>query len=754
LIRIIAAVWGLSALRYIGMTTTISVLALAVALPAWAQEPLPAVVDTPARSKPAAQPLELGQIEVSLATIVVEGAGGNAEGGGTAGQAISQDKVTAEDVYTYNRNTLDDALSIIPGVHVDGFGGSRNEKIAFVRGFDLFQVPLSIDGIRVYLPYDNRLDLGRFITPDLAEVQVQKGYVSVLNGPGGMGGQINLVTRKPTRELEGELRHGFDIGNSGGVAGRTGFASVGTRQDQFYLQANAGYRDTDGFFLPRDYDPVLVGTGAGAGVVEDGGRRDFAEAQDWRVNLKGGFTPNDTDEYVLSYTRQEGEKESPYNVFEPVRGITNQPAGTSYQRNWRWPKWDVESLYFLSHTEIGETAYVDTKLFHNTLDNLLSAFDDSTFTTRTTPRSFDSYYDETSYGGSVEAGIDLHPRDTLKGAVHYRRDNHEKRNINQPGLPTAGLDPLTEQTEDTWSFALENTFRATDRLSLVAGISYDYRDLRIAEDYEAPATPGGIGIISEYPRTTDGAVNWQAAAIYSLSDTGEVHASVSDRTRFPTLWERFSTRFGDALPNSDLQAERATNFEIGWSDTVYDGLKLGAAVFYSDVRDVIQGVSVEVEDPENPDGPPLRFVQNQNVGDGEYKGVELKAEWQARDNLVVGGHYFFLDREINSPQFPNIEAVGTPRHSGFVYARWEAFEGFTLVPSVEMYSSRFSSDRFESTFYETGGYALANISAEYQIHENFTAGAGVRNLLDHEYSVQYGFPEAGRNFFLNARLTF
>jgi iron complex outermembrane recepter protein len=222
-----------------------------------------------------------------------------------------------------------------------------------------------------------------------------------------------------------------------------------------------------------------------------------------------------------------------------------------------------------------------------------------------------------------------------------------------------------------------------------------------------------------------------------------VHTSVSDRTRFPTLWERFSTRFGDAVPNPELEAERATNIEIGWSDRVFQDLKLGAAVFYSDVRDVIQGVNIAAGQ-----------VQNQNVGDGEYKGVELKAEWQARDNLVVGGHYFFLDREINSPQFPNIEAVGTPRHSGFVYARWEAFEGFTLVPSVEMYSSRFSSDRFESTFYKTGGYALANISAEYQIHENFTAGAGVRNLLDQEYSVQYGFPEAGRNFFLNARLTF
>lgn len=59
---------------------------------------------------------------------------------------------------------------MVPGVSAANSGGSRNERLIFVRGFDRFQVPLSIDGIRVYLPADNRLDFGRFLTPDLAEI--------------------------------------------------------------------------------------------------------------------------------------------------------------------------------------------------------------------------------------------------------------------------------------------------------------------------------------------------------------------------------------------------------------------------------------------------------------------------------------------------------------------------------------------------------------------------------------------------------
>ena len=69
--------------------------------------------------------------------------------------AIGTDSVGQEAIYRFDRRTLDDAANLIPGVTAGNSGGSRNERLLFVRGFDRFQVPLSIDGIRVYLPADN-----------------------------------------------------------------------------------------------------------------------------------------------------------------------------------------------------------------------------------------------------------------------------------------------------------------------------------------------------------------------------------------------------------------------------------------------------------------------------------------------------------------------------------------------------------------------------------------------------------------------
>lgn len=115
------------------------------------------------------------------------------------GIEVSGETLTSEAIHAFDRQSLDETLNIMPGVVASNSGGSRNERLVFVRGFDRFQVPVSIDGIRVYLPADNRLDYGRFLTPDIAEVQVAKGYTSVLDGPGAMGGAINLVTRKRPR---------------------------------------------------------------------------------------------------------------------------------------------------------------------------------------------------------------------------------------------------------------------------------------------------------------------------------------------------------------------------------------------------------------------------------------------------------------------------------------------------------------------------------------------------------------------------
>ncbi|MEO5586644.1 MAG: TonB-dependent receptor [Novosphingobium sp.] len=235
-----------------------------------------------------------------------------------------------------------------------------SQRCRRVQGWPLRPVPgaVSVDGIRVYLPADNRLDFGRFLTPDIAELQVAMGYASVLDGPGAMGGAINLVTRKPTKALEAELRGTLNLDRGADYAGYNVFALLGTKHDTWYAQASFARSIHDHWDLPGRF----VAT-----PNENGAARDFSRTQDWRVNAKVGFTPNATDEYTLSYTRQEGAKNAPLHITDSASNIS--------LRNWSWPYWNIEGIYFLSATALGDHATLKTRAYWNKYTHLLRSWD-------------------------------------------------------------------------------------------------------------------------------------------------------------------------------------------------------------------------------------------------------------------------------------------------------------------------------------------------------------------------------------------
>ena len=83
--------------------------------------------------------------------------------------AISDKEVLSqEDIARHNRNDVASALNLLPGISVQNLG-ARNERLIYLRGFNSRQVPLFMDGIPVYVPYDGNVDLNRFSTFDIGQ---------------------------------------------------------------------------------------------------------------------------------------------------------------------------------------------------------------------------------------------------------------------------------------------------------------------------------------------------------------------------------------------------------------------------------------------------------------------------------------------------------------------------------------------------------------------------------------------------------
>ncbi|KAA5611426.1 TonB-dependent receptor [Rhodovastum atsumiense] len=660
----------------------------------------------PALAEEPSEVFRLGQINVTA-----QGVDPSPVGGSTLPQ---------EEMWKFNRNTLTDAVNLIPGVVSSTTGGPRSEGLITVRGFDRNQVPLSIDGVRVYLPADARLDFNRFLTPDVSEIQVAKGYVSVIDGPGGMGGAINLVTRTPTKPFEAEFRSGLGFDNNASLTGYDGYGMVGSRQEKYYLQLSATGLTQSHFRLSDDFQP---------GRYENGGNRDHSGRGDWRVNAKVGVTPNATDEYSLNFTRQSGSKEAP---------LAPNATG-SMLRYWDWPYWDVQSLYWLSKTQIGDATALKLKAYYNTFSNGLYSYDDASYTTQTTSKAFRSFYDDKAYGTSLEMDTDKLPMNTLKAAFFFRRDVHsEWQDLYTPRPYT---EPRQTSIEDTWSVALENTFHATDTVDVVGGISYDWRDLDQARDWDTTTRS-----IVNYPLTGTDAVNWQGAVIWRYSETGKAHASVSSRTRFPTLFERFSSRFGGATSNPGLKPERAINSEIGITQQVAGTTRIDATVFYSHVKDVIETVPILYQ------GQSL--TQSQNVGSGDFYGFELGAASRPVSWLEVGGNYTLIQRQLSNPVSPDFHLTDVPMHKVFGYVTWEPLPGLGLTPNLEATTARWAISNAGTTYFKTGAYVLANFQANWQVTRNVELGAGVRNIFDLNYSLTDSWLESGRTYYVKGRVTF
>lgn len=662
---------------------------------------------------------ELGQITVT----------GRREGS----IAIGESSVSGEALYTFDRRTLDDAASLIPGVTAGTTGGSRNERLLFVRGFDRFQVPLLIDGIRVYLPADNRLDFGRFLTADIAEIQVAKGYASVLDGPGAMGGLVNLVTRRPAKALEVEGRAQLNLDGGLDDAGHTAFALLGTRHSRWYAQASYTRNDVDHWDLPGGFR---------ATANENGEARDFSAARDWRVNAKIGWTPNATDEYVLNYTRSKGEKNAPLHVTDNASNVS--------LRNWRWPRWDVESAYFLSTTALGERATLRTRAYYNTLSNLLQSFDDRTQTTQNLNRAFDSPYDDNAYGGSAQLDLKASEADTFSLVVHYRRDEHNEAQVSRPTAPQRSVEPNQRSVERTWSIAAENRLALTPALSLTLGGSYDWRDLDRAEEFGVPPGATGASRLYSYPLRNASAWNAQGRIDWRGERGLEAHASLSSRARFPTLFERFSSQFGTAQANPDLLPERATNAEIGAGRT-FGPVTLSGALFYSWLDDAL--VSIRT---------PANLNRRENIGSADYYGAELSADVTLGRTLQAGANYSYIHRSFDTGTPPTgglirpFELTDVPAHKGFAFLSWRPVPALNIVPSAEFASSRItvtpaSANGLAPVYYRTGRYVTAALRIDYDVTQRVTLGVGARNLFDRYYVLSDGFPEAGRSLFASVR---
>ncbi len=107
--------------------------------------------------------------------------------------------LTAERIEDLGAETIQDALGYVAGVYNGPFGVDTRGDWSQIRSVSPVQY---LDGLRTSFNFYNNIRPNPY---SIDQVEILKGPSSVLYGQGSLGGIINLVSKKPRSEFQGEL---------------------------------------------------------------------------------------------------------------------------------------------------------------------------------------------------------------------------------------------------------------------------------------------------------------------------------------------------------------------------------------------------------------------------------------------------------------------------------------------------------------------------------------------------------------------
>ncbi len=656
--------------------TTVALI-LGTGCPAWAAPP--------AQTEPAAAVFDLGRVDVVARAP-------------TAAPGVTV--LDEHEVRTLGRPTFAGLFALAPGITASKVG-PRNEDTLYLRGFDLRQTPLYVDGIPVYVPYDGYVDLARFLTSDIGEVRVSRGLTSNLYGPNTLGGAINVVSRQPAARFEGLAGLSLRSGE-----GREADIYLGSQAERWYVAGGGGHLERDSYPLADDWIAV---------PAQPAGDRLNADARDLKLHATAGYLQPDGSQYTLRWVSQRGEKGNP--VY----------AGTDPRvrpRFWQWPYWDKDSVYGVANLQLGDDTWVRARGYYDTFENALYSYDNASYNTQIRPSSFRSRYDDYTVGTTLEAGWQTTSRLTLRAIGHGKRDVHREANDGEP----------QRRFEDVlWSGGVEGTAALTPRLSLVAGLSVDRLQTREAQDFQN-------GVISDFPRGSSEGVNPQASLVYAVGDASRAHFGVSRKTRLPSIKDRFSYRMGQALPNPELAAEHATSVEAGYETRLFGRTRASATAFYIDVEDLVQAVVLRPN-----------LFQQQNVGRVAHTGFEIDTKTELGARVDLGVTYSYLHRDAKST--PAVPLLNVPEHKLQAHVVAAPVERLQLVAAWTVESERRVQNE-AGTLLEVSDYGVAEVKAGWRFSPHLAVEGGLSNAFDRNYALADGYPQPGRTAFVALRAAF
>lgn len=230
-----------------------------------------------------------------------------------------------------------------------------------------------------------------------------------------------------------------------------------------------------------------------------------------------------------------------------------------------------------------------------------------------------------------------------------------------------------------------------------------------------------------------------------LSDDVDLQFGFARKERAPSYQERYlwlpleaTSGLADGnnyIGNVELDPETAYQFELGF-DWHTPRFAVTPRLFYHHINDYIQGVTTDnaaaimVSTMMNPSaGTPLQY---DNVNAKLY-GFDANWLWSLNSEWQLDGTVSYVrgKRRDTDDNLYRIAPLTARTQLSYIQPDWRV--GIETVTVARQ--NQVSAENDEA---KTGGYAIFNLSAQYNVNTSLNIQAGVTNLFDREYQNHLG----------------
>jgi len=421
----------------------------------------------------------------------------------------------------------------------------------------------------------------------------------------------------------------------------------------------------------------------------------FDRSEGFKWNKGGEVTARENSDYerknitgkLYFYPNERSEILFEAGYYSSEFGI---PWATEYYnpRYWRFKSWNRFQLNLGGTFSLSKNSHLKFRSYYLRHDNVLDAYTSE----QMDELQWQSTYKNDSYGSFLLGSFPLSSWDELKFSLTFRDDRARIQD-------DLGLE-WKEFEHRTLSLGFENYLALVPKWKLVAGASLDHLDKQSGENKTS--------------------LNPILGLKFNPADYFDLHATVSQKARFPSMRSLYSTQAG----NPDLKDERGAGYELG---ARYERkFILDGAIFYERIKDLIQAVRL-----------PNGFQTNANIGKAHIFGFELGLE-KAFRWLTLSLNYTYLDGK-NEDENRELDLLPESQLNFVLSLMSREKLRFTLWGLVVSSSE---VKIFDEVVVVPDYFVLnAVLSKDFS---NFTVFLKGENIFDSAYVTEPGFPMKGR----------